>query len=81
MPTYLAVVTVHGDLRPDEVDGMADALGARGHEADAGTDRVRLWVPGEAPDLPTATAAALRHAAEVLDGYAHEVEVHETPAP
>lgn len=78
MPTYLAVVSVHGDLQPDEVEGMADALGARDHETTTG--RVRLFVPGEAPDLATASQAARQHAAEVLDGYRHDVEVHEAPA-
>ena len=79
MPTYLAVVTVDAELAPEEVDGMADALGARESRADGG--RVVLWVPGEAPDLATAADAARRHAAEVLDELPHSVEVHETPAP
>jgi hypothetical protein len=78
MPAYLAIVTVHTDLGPDEVAGMADALGAR--RSEAGDGRVRLWVPGEAPDLATATGAAHRHAAEVLDGYPHEVDVAEDDA-
>lgn len=74
MPAYLALVTVHGDLDPDAVAGMADALGAR--RAEPGAGRVLLWVPGEAPDLATATLAAHRHAAEVLDDLPHEVDVH-----
>jgi hypothetical protein len=73
--TYLAVMTVHGDLEPDEAEGMRDALGATGHIM--GSGRVVLSVPGEAPDLATATAAARRHAAEVLDGYVVDVEVGE----
>ena len=76
MATYLAVMTVHGDLDPDEVEGMSDALGASAHEV--GPGRVVLSVPGEAPDLATATAAARGHAAEVLDGYVVDVEVHQT---
>ena len=75
MPAYLALVTVRGDLDRDDVDGMADALGARRTETDHGV--LRLWVPGEAPDLPTAAHAARQHAAEVLDGYEHDVEVEE----
>ena len=73
MTAYLALVTVHGDLPPDEVGGMGDALGATEHRV--GADGVVLVVPGEAPDLATATVAAHRHAAEVLDGYAFEVDV------
>ena len=42
--------------------------------------RVVLHVPGEAPDLLTATAAAHRHAAEVLDEYPFEIDVEEHPA-
>jgi hypothetical protein len=75
MPTYLARVTVHADLDQDQVDGMADALGAARTEPDGG--EVVLWVPGEAPDLTTAELAARRHAAEVLDGYRIDVEVAE----
>ena len=75
MPTYLARVTVHGDLDPDQLEGMADALGASRTQPDA--DRVVLWVPGEAPDLPAAEAAARRHAAEVLEGWVVEVDVVE----
>ncbi|WP_298459126.1 hypothetical protein [uncultured Cellulomonas sp.] len=77
MTSYLATVTVVGDLSGEEVEGMSDALGASGHTVAPG--RVVLHVPGEAPDLGTATAAAWRHAAEVLDGYTWEVEVD--PAP
>jgi len=73
--TYLALITVHADLPPDEVEGMSEALGASDHRTGAG--RVVLSVPGEAPDLATATAAAHRHVAEVLDGYVVDVEVHE----
>jgi hypothetical protein len=73
MPSYLALVTVHGDVDPDVLAGMADALGARETSTESG--RVRLWVPGEAPDLPTAVYAARQHAAELLDGLPHEVEV------
>jgi hypothetical protein len=79
MPSYVAVVTVRTDLHPDELAGMADALGARETWADVG--RAVLSVPGEAPDLPTATQAARQHAAEVLDGYPHDVEVQEDPGP
>ena len=76
MATYLALITVHGDLEPDEVAGMSDALGAQDHEA--GPGRVVLRVPGEAPDLATASLAAHQHAAEVLDGYTVDVEVLRT---
>ena len=75
MTTYLALITVHADLPPDEVEGMGEALGATEHRT--GSGRVVLSVPGEAPDLATATVAAQRHVAEVLDGYVVEVEVHE----
>ena len=77
MPTYLARVTVHAELDQDQVDGMADALGAARTEPDG--DAVVLWVPGEAPDLATAELAARRHAAEVLDGYRVDVDVAEDP--
>jgi hypothetical protein len=73
MPSYLAQVTVHGDVDPDVLAGMADALGARETSTEAG--RVRLWVPGEAPDRATAVHAVRQHAAEVLDGVPHEVDV------
>ena len=73
MTSYLATVTVVGDLPAEEVEGMSDALGASGHTVTPG--RVVLQVPGEAPDLATATAAAHRHAAEVLDGYTFQVDV------
>jgi hypothetical protein len=77
MPTYLARVTVHADLDQDQVDGMTDAMGAsRTEPAD---DGVVLWVPGEAPDLATAEAAAHRHAAEVLQGYRVDVDVAQDP--
>jgi hypothetical protein len=75
MPAYLARVTVHADLDPDQLDGMVDALGATGSEP--GADGVVLLVPGEAPDLPAAELAARRHAAEVLDGYRVDVDVTE----
>ena len=75
MPSYLAVVTVRTDLKPDELAGMADALGARETRSDAGG--ATLLVPGEAPDLTTASRAARQHAAEVLDGYVHDVDVTE----
>jgi hypothetical protein len=78
MPTYLARVTVHAELEQDQVDGMADALGAARTEADG--DAVVLWVPGEAPDLATAELAARRHASEVLDGYRVDVDVAEDQA-
>jgi hypothetical protein len=74
MASYVAVVTVHGDLHPDEIEGIADVLGATEHVTGAG--HVVMHVPGEAPDLATAAAAARQHAAEVLDGYTVEVEVH-----
>ena len=63
MTTYLATVTVTvvGDLSAEEAAGMSDALGASDHSVMPG--RVVLHVPGEAPDLLTATAAAHRHAA------------------
>jgi len=77
VPTYLALVTVHDDVDPDAVEGMADALGASRTEFGA-AGALRLWVPGEAPDLATAAHAARLHAAEVLDGYDHEVDVEET---
>jgi len=73
--TYLALLTVHGDLAPDEVAGMSDALGATEHRT--GHDHAVLTVPGEAPDLATATAAARLHAAEVLDGCVVDVDVRE----
>ena len=76
MATYLAIVTVHGELEADEVEGMRDALGASDHRVADG--RVVLWVPGEAPDLATATVAAHSHAAEVLDGYVVDVDVRES---
>lgn len=38
---------------------------------------VTFTVPGEAPDLETATLVAQRHAAELLDGFAFEVDVRE----
>ena len=79
MTSYLATVTVVGDLPAAEVAGMSDALGAVGHEILPG--RAVLQVPGEAPDLATATAAAHQHAAEVLDGYTVEVDVEETYGP
>jgi hypothetical protein len=78
MPTYLARVTVHADLDPDQLDGMADALGAARTEPH--DDGVVLWVPGEAPDLATAEEAARRHATEVLQGYQVDVDVAEDPA-
>ncbi|GAA2722195.1 hypothetical protein [Cellulomonas aerilata] len=75
MPTYLARVTVHAELDPEQVDGLADALGAaRTEPAD---DRVVLWVPGEAPDAGTAEVAARRHVAEVLQGWTVDVDVDE----
>ena len=76
MATYLAIMTVHGDLEADEVEGMRDALGASDHQVRPGC--VVLWVPGEAPDLTTATVAARGHAAEVLDGYVVDVDVEES---
>ena len=75
MTTYLAIMTVHGDLDPDEIEGMRDALGASDHSVVPGG--VVLRVPGEAPDLATATVAARGHAAEVLDGYVVDVDVEE----
>ncbi|WNB85330.1 hypothetical protein [Cellulomonas sp. ATA003] len=80
MTTYLATVTVTvvGDLSAEEAAGMSDALGASDHSVMPG--RVVLHVPGEAPDLLTATAAAHRHAAEVLDEYPFEIDVEEHPA-
>jgi hypothetical protein len=75
MPAYLARVTVHADLDRDQVDGMADAVGAARVEQAA--DGVVLWVPGEAPDLTAAEHAARRHAAEVLDGQRVDVDVVE----
>jgi len=75
MTGYLATVTVVGDLPPEEVAGMSDALGANGYTVTPG--RVVLEVPGEAPDLATATVAAQRHAVEVLDGYSITVDVQE----
>ena len=77
MPTYLARLTVHGDLDPDQLEGMADALGAARTEPAEG--RVVLWVPGEAPDGATAELAARRHAAEVLEGFLVDVDVVEDP--
>lgn len=78
MPAYLARITV--SPVPDDAErlGMADALGADAdHELSDGG--VIFRVPGEAPDLATATAAGLQHAAEVLDGYTFEVDVRELP--
>ena len=75
MPAYLARVTVHDALDPDQADGVADALGAVRSETDDG--RVVLWVPGEAPDLAGAEAAARRHVEEVLDGWEVDVDVVE----
>lgn len=78
MPAYLARITVTQLFDTDEQLGMGDALGAlEDHEVSAGT--VVFSVPGEAPDLTTASAAASRHAAELLDGYTYEVDVSDLP--
>lgn len=80
MATYLARITVrdlHGELEEDQVEGMADALGAVG-EPRVEVGAVVFDVPGEAPDGGVAYSAAAQHAAEVLDGYAYEVHVTET---
>lgn len=74
MPVYLAMITVFDLLDDDERAGMGDALGARSDHELAG-ERVIFSVLGEAPDLPTASAAAAQHTAEVLDGYTYEVDV------
>ncbi|RYV51533.1 hypothetical protein [Pengzhenrongella frigida] len=78
MPAYLARITVSPVPDDGERFGMADALGADAdHEMSDGG--VIFHVLGEAPDLSAATAAGRQHAAEVLDGYTFEVEVHELP--
>ncbi|HEY8717107.1 hypothetical protein [Pengzhenrongella sp.] len=74
MPAYLARITVFDVLDDDERAGMGDALGAHGEPEMAG-EQVVFSVLGEAPDLPTASAAATQHTAEVLDGYTYEVDV------
>jgi hypothetical protein len=73
MASYLALITLRGDIDPDDAPAIADALGATAHEPVPGG--LLLHVPGEAPDLRTATAEAHRHAAEVLDGWTVDVEV------
>ena len=75
MASYLALITVRGDVDPDDAPAIADALGATAHETVPGG--LLLHVPGEAPDLATATVEAQRHAAELLDGWTVEVDVRE----
>jgi len=78
MPAYLARITVTPLFDAAERLGMGDALGAvEVREMSAGT--VEFAVPGEAPDLTTASAEASRHAAELLDGYTYEIDVSELP--
>ena len=78
MAAYLAQITVRDVLEDDERVGMGDALGA--HEDHEVTDGSTMFVVlGEAPDLPTASIAARRHAAEVLDGFTYEVDVVDLP--
>lgn len=76
MATYLARITVHDELDLESILGMADALGAVGTPGVTETATV-FEVPGEAPDAGVATVAAAQHAAEVLDGFEHEVLVLE----
>ncbi len=78
MASFSALITVHADVDPAEADGIADVLGASEHRLHAG--RLQLRVPGEAPDLATATAAARRHVAETLEDYPVDVEVQATEA-
>lgn len=78
MTAYLAQITVRDTFDDDERAGMADALGA--HERRVEGDGAAIFgVRGEAPDLAAAVSAAHQHAAEVLDGYAFEVDVTELP--
>lgn len=78
MPTYLARITVSPVPDDDVRHGMGDALGADA-DHDVSDGGLTFTVFGEAPDLATATAAGRQHAAEVLDGYAFEVDVRELP--
>lgn len=78
MPDYLAHVIAY-DIPDDETrSGMGDALGALRDDATdpfTGPATVVFDLRGEAPDLPTAQRAARSHAAEVLDGWSHEVVI------
>jgi len=78
MTAYLARITVRDPLDEDERRGMGEALGADA-ERELVDGAVEFAVPGEAPDLPTASIAARRHAAEILDGFDYEVEVDDLP--
>lgn len=84
VPDYLARITVQDVPDDDTRAGMADALGAVDDVADEAAlpgaplpGPVTFTVPGEAPDLETATGVAQRHAAELLDGFEFEVDVTE----
>ncbi|WP_263117847.1 hypothetical protein [Cellulomonas sp. RIT-PI-Y] len=78
MPDYVAHLTV-SEVPDDETRaGMADALGALRDDAPpgfVGPAVVVFDLRGEAPDQVTAERVARSHAAEVLDGWPHEVEV------
>ena len=78
MTAYLARITVRDPLDAAERVGMGEALGADA-DTELANGAVEFSVPGEAPDLPTASIAARRHAGEILDGYAYEVDVIELP--
>jgi len=78
MTAYLARITVRDSLDEDERRGMGDALGSDA-ERERADGAIEFCVPGEAPDLPTASIAARRHAAEILDGFDYDVDVAELP--
>ncbi|GIG27324.1 hypothetical protein [Cellulomonas denverensis] len=78
MPDYVAHLTVAAVPDDETRAGMADALGALRDDAPpgfTGPGVVVFDLRGEAPDQATAERVARAHAAEVLDGWPHEVEV------